>query len=114
MAYIAGVLRGANIRTGTPAVKSEFHVKRRAEVTRETQLAWGTVWRTGAPTRRAAASALSRSPSCADRWATRREFALPADLPYPELRSLATEARQKLERVRPTARTRPAPRAAPL
>src|SRR2546422_192853 len=80
MAYIAGVLRGANIRTGTPAVKSEFHVKRRAEVSRETQLAWGSCSRTGAPTRRAAASALSRSPSCADRWATRREFAPPEPL----------------------------------
>src|SRR2546425_27187 len=49
LAYIAGVLRGANIRTGTPAVKSEFHVKRRAEVSRETQLAWGSCSWTGAP-----------------------------------------------------------------
>src|SRR2546428_2458871 len=77
MANIAGVLRGANIRTGTRALKIEFHVKRRAEVSRETQLAWGSCSRTGAPTRRAAATALSRSPSCADRWATRREFAPP-------------------------------------
>ncbi|HEX7238827.1 MAG TPA: tRNA uridine-5-carboxymethylaminomethyl(34) synthesis enzyme MnmG, partial [Longimicrobiaceae bacterium] len=30
------------------------------------------------------------------------EFPLPADLPYPELESLAFEARQKLERIRPT------------
>jgi len=29
------------------------------------------------------------------------EFALPADLPYPELASLSFEARQKLERIRP-------------
>ncbi|MGH7457782.1 MAG: tRNA uridine-5-carboxymethylaminomethyl(34) synthesis enzyme MnmG [Longimicrobiaceae bacterium] len=40
---------------------------------------------------RARAEALRRSES----------FPLPADLPYPELRSLSTEARQKLERVRP-------------
>jgi len=29
-------------------------------------------------------------------------FALPLELPYLELRSLATEARQKLDRIRPT------------
>jgi tRNA uridine 5-carboxymethylaminomethyl modification enzyme len=29
------------------------------------------------------------------------DFALPVDLPYPELKSLSTEARQKLAAVRP-------------
>ena len=38
----------------------------------------------------------------ADRLKKLREFALPAELPYDEIRSLSTEARQKLSRVRPT------------
>ena len=45
---------------------------------------------------------LAREREAAARLAELAAFALPADLPYPELRSLATEARQKLERVRPT------------
>jgi len=38
----------------------------------------------------------------ADRLSQLREFAIPEELPYPELRSLSTEARQKLGRLRPT------------
>ena len=38
----------------------------------------------------------------ADRMRKLRDLALPLDLPYGELRSLSTEARQKLEAVRPT------------
>ena len=45
---------------------------------------------------------LEREREAAARLAELASFALPSDLPYPELRSLATEARQKLERVRPT------------
>jgi len=45
---------------------------------------------------------LEREREAAGRLAELASFALPSDLPYPELRSLATEARQKLERVRPT------------
>jgi tRNA uridine 5-carboxymethylaminomethyl modification enzyme len=45
---------------------------------------------------------LAREREAAARLAELAAFALPADLPYLELRSLATEARQKLERIRPT------------
>ena len=45
---------------------------------------------------------LAREREAAARLAQLAAFALPADLPYLELRSLATEARQKLERIRPT------------
>ncbi len=45
---------------------------------------------------------LLREREAAARLAELASFALPADLPYPELRSLATEARQKLDQVRPT------------
>jgi len=45
---------------------------------------------------------LVREREAAARLAELASFALPADLPYLELRSLATEARQKLDRVRPT------------
>ena len=45
---------------------------------------------------------LLREREAAARLAELASFALPADLPYLELRSLATEARQKLDRVRPT------------
>ncbi|HEV8264381.1 MAG TPA: tRNA uridine-5-carboxymethylaminomethyl(34) synthesis enzyme MnmG [Gemmatimonadales bacterium] len=45
---------------------------------------------------------LAREREAAARLAELAAFVLPADLPYLELRSLATEARQKLERVRPT------------
>src|SRR2546426_217467 len=45
---------------------------------------------------------LAREREAAARLAELAAFALPAELPYSELRSLATEARQKLERVRPT------------
>jgi tRNA uridine 5-carboxymethylaminomethyl modification enzyme len=45
---------------------------------------------------------LAREREAAARLAELAAFALPPDLPYLELRSLATEARQKLERVRPT------------
>ena len=44
---------------------------------------------------------LLREREAAARLAELASFALPADLPYLELRSLATEARQKLDRVRP-------------
>src|SRR3989449_8402978 len=66
IAYIAGALRGANIRTGTPAVKSEFHVKRRAEVSRETQLAWGSCSWTGAPYARSEERRVGKE--CRSRW----------------------------------------------
>ena len=42
------------------------------------------------------------SPDAAERLAELASFALPSDLPYLELRTLATEARQKLDCVRPT------------
>ncbi|MGH7568003.1 MAG: tRNA uridine-5-carboxymethylaminomethyl(34) synthesis enzyme MnmG [Gemmatimonadales bacterium] len=45
---------------------------------------------------------LAREREAASRLAELASFALPADLPYLELKSLATEARQKLDRVRPT------------
>ena len=45
---------------------------------------------------------LAREREAAARLAELASFALPADLPYHELRSLATEARQKLDQVRPT------------
>ena len=45
---------------------------------------------------------LARERDAAERLAELASFALPADLPYLELRTLATEARQKLDRVRPT------------
>ena len=45
---------------------------------------------------------LAREREAAARLAELASFALPRDLPYLELRSLATEARQKLDRVRPT------------
>ena len=44
---------------------------------------------------------LAREREAAGRLAELASFALPPDLPYLELRTLATEARQKLERVRP-------------
>jgi tRNA uridine 5-carboxymethylaminomethyl modification enzyme len=43
-----------------------------------------------------------RERSQAERLRTLRDFALPDHLPYAELRSLSTEARQKLGRLRPT------------
>ena len=43
-----------------------------------------------------------RERSQADRLRRLRDFALPVALPYPELRSLSTEARQKLGALRPT------------
>jgi tRNA uridine 5-carboxymethylaminomethyl modification enzyme len=45
---------------------------------------------------------LAREREAAARLAELASFALPVDLPYHELRTLATEARQKLDRVRPT------------
>lgn len=45
---------------------------------------------------------LAREREAAARLAELASFALPPDLPYLELRSLATEARQKLDQVRPT------------
>ncbi|MGE5801967.1 MAG: tRNA uridine-5-carboxymethylaminomethyl(34) synthesis enzyme MnmG [Gemmatimonadota bacterium] len=45
---------------------------------------------------------LAREREAAARLAELAAFALPVDLPYLELRTLATEARQKLDRVRPT------------
>src|SRR5437899_90248 len=45
---------------------------------------------------------LAREREAATRLAELAAFALPADLPYVEFKSLATEARQKLDRVRPT------------
>lgn len=45
---------------------------------------------------------LAREREAAARLAELAAFVLPADLPYLELKSLATEARQKLDRVRPT------------
>jgi tRNA uridine 5-carboxymethylaminomethyl modification enzyme len=44
---------------------------------------------------------LAREREAADRLAELASFALPADLPYLELRTLATEARQKLGGIRP-------------
>jgi len=45
---------------------------------------------------------LAREREAAARLAELAAFALPGDLPYLELQSLATEARQKLDRIRPT------------
>ena len=45
---------------------------------------------------------LAREREAAARLAELAAFALPLELPYLELKSLATEARQKLDRVRPT------------
>ncbi len=45
---------------------------------------------------------LAREREAAARLAELASFMLPADLPYLELRTLATEARQKLDRVRPS------------
>lgn len=45
---------------------------------------------------------LARERAAAERLAELASFVLPAELPYLELRSLATEARQKLARIRPT------------
>src|SRR6266853_144182 len=45
---------------------------------------------------------LAREREAAARLAELAAFALPADLPYIEFKSLATEARQKLDRIRPT------------
>jgi len=45
---------------------------------------------------------LAREREAASRLAELAGFVLPVELPYLELRSLATEARQKLDRVRPT------------
>src|SRR5438552_2436222 len=45
---------------------------------------------------------LAREREAAARLAELASFALPADLPYLEFRTLATEARQKLDRIRPT------------
>ena len=45
---------------------------------------------------------LAREREAAARLAELASFALPVELPYLELKSLATEARQKLDRVRPT------------
>ncbi|HEX8695641.1 MAG TPA: tRNA uridine-5-carboxymethylaminomethyl(34) synthesis enzyme MnmG [Longimicrobium sp.] len=44
---------------------------------------------------------LARERERAEALQRQADFALPADLPYPELASLSFEARQKLERVRP-------------
>ena len=44
---------------------------------------------------------LDRERERAERLREQAEFVLPSDLPYPELRSLSTEARQKLARIRP-------------
>jgi tRNA uridine 5-carboxymethylaminomethyl modification enzyme len=45
---------------------------------------------------------LAREREAAARLAELASFALPADLPYVDFKSLATEARQKLDRIRPT------------
>jgi len=45
---------------------------------------------------------LARERAAAERLAELASFALPVGLPYLELKSLATEARQKLDRIRPT------------
>jgi len=45
---------------------------------------------------------LAREREAAARLAELASFSLPSDLPYRELRTLATEARQKLDQVRPT------------
>jgi len=45
---------------------------------------------------------IARERQAATRLTELASFALPVDLPYPDLASLSTEARQKLDRVRPT------------
>ncbi len=45
---------------------------------------------------------LARERDAARRLAELASFVLPVDLPYPDFKSLATEAREKLDRVRPT------------
>jgi tRNA uridine 5-carboxymethylaminomethyl modification enzyme len=45
---------------------------------------------------------LARERAAAARLAELASFALPPDLPYPDLMTLATEARQKLDRIKPT------------
>jgi tRNA uridine 5-carboxymethylaminomethyl modification enzyme len=45
---------------------------------------------------------IAREREAADRLAELAAFVLPSDLPYMELASLATEARQKLEQIRPS------------
>jgi tRNA uridine 5-carboxymethylaminomethyl modification enzyme len=45
---------------------------------------------------------LARERDAAARLAELASFSLPSDLPYLDLQTLATEARQKLDRVRPT------------
>jgi len=45
---------------------------------------------------------LQREREAAQRLAELASFTLPRDLPYLELQSLATEARHKLDRIRPT------------
>ncbi|HVH67453.1 MAG TPA: tRNA uridine-5-carboxymethylaminomethyl(34) synthesis enzyme MnmG [Gemmatimonadales bacterium] len=45
---------------------------------------------------------LARERDAARRLGELASFALPVDLPYPDFKSLATEAREKLDRVRPT------------
>ena len=45
---------------------------------------------------------IARERQAATRLTELASFALPDDLPYPDLASLSTEARQKLDRVRPT------------
>jgi tRNA uridine 5-carboxymethylaminomethyl modification enzyme len=45
---------------------------------------------------------LAREREAAKRLGELASFVLPVDLPYPEFKSLATEAREKLDRVRPT------------
>ena len=44
---------------------------------------------------------LAREKEAAARLAEMTDFALPMDLPYPDLKSLSIEARQKLAAVRP-------------
>jgi tRNA uridine 5-carboxymethylaminomethyl modification enzyme len=45
---------------------------------------------------------LARERAAAERLGELAAFALPADIPYPELHSLSTEARQKLAQIKPT------------
>ncbi len=58
------------------------------------------IW-TSAETELKYAGYLERERDAARKLAEMANFRLPQDLPYAELRSLSTEARQKLERVRP-------------
>ena len=45
---------------------------------------------------------IARERAAAERLGELAAFALPADVPYPELLSLSTEARQKLAQIKPT------------